>query len=58
MKKPTFLRIARISPDIVDGPGWTDVEVDGYYDSDGKYVPPQYSSHPTLSTRSHIDISM
>ena len=55
MKKHTSLRIVRISPDVVDGPGWTDVEVDGYYDSDGKYVPPQYSSKSTLLTRGHTD---
>ena len=45
MKKPTFLKIARISPDVVDGPGWTDVDANSCYD--GKYVPPQSSSHPT-----------
>lgn len=46
MKKPTILKIARISPDVVDGPGWTDVDANGCYD-DGKYVPPQCSSNPT-----------
>ncbi len=58
MKKSTFLRVLQNSSDVVDGPGWTDVEVDGYYNSDGKYVPPQYSSNPTLLTCGHTDISM
>ncbi len=58
MKKPIILRIARISPDVIDGPGWTDVDVNGCYDSDGKYVPPQSNSHPTLLTRGHTDTSM
>lgn len=48
MKKPTFLKIARIFPDVVDGPGWTDVDANGCYDS--KDVPPQ-SSHPTPESR-------
>lgn len=30
--------------DVVDGPGWTDIEVDGYYDTNGKYVQPKYRS--------------
>ena len=41
MKKSTVLRVLRRSTDVIDGPGWTDVDVNGYYDSDGKYVPPQ-----------------
>lgn len=39
MKKFTVLPGSRISPDVTDGPGWTDVDVDGgYSDSNGTYV--------------------
>lgn len=39
MKKFTVLPGSRISPDVTDGPGWTDVDVDGgYYDSNGTYL--------------------
>lgn len=42
MKKSTILRVLRRSTDVIDGPGWTDVDVNGgYYDNDGKYVPSQ-----------------
>lgn len=58
MKKSTFLRVLQNSPDVVDGPGWTDVEVDGYYNSDGKYIPPQYRANSTLLTCGHINTSM
>lgn len=58
MKKPTFLRIARIYPDVIDGPGWTDVDVNGCYDSDDKYVPPQDSSNPSPETRGDTETSM
>ena len=50
MKKFAVIAGGRFFTDAVDGPGWTDVEVDGYYDSNGKYVPPQYSSSPALKT--------
>lgn len=46
MKKFAVIPGGRIFKDVVDGPGWTDVEVDGYYDTNGKYVPPQYLSSP------------
>jgi hypothetical protein len=41
MKTSTVLRVLQRSTDVIDGPGWTDVDVNGYYDNDGKYVPPQ-----------------
>lgn len=44
MKKLTLIPGRRIFQDIIDGPGWTDIEVDGYYDVNGQYVPPQYRS--------------
>lgn len=44
MKKLTLIPGGRIFKDVIDGPGWTDIEVDGYYDIDGRYVPPQYRS--------------
>jgi hypothetical protein len=47
MKKFTVIPGLRTSTDVVDGPGWTDVEVDGYYAINGMYVPPQYRSSPT-----------
>ncbi len=43
MKKSTFVPGLWLPTDVVDGPGWTDVEVDSYYDSNkstcrrGKY---------------------
>ena len=42
---------------VVDGPGWTDVEVDGYYDSNGTYVSPQYRSSPTPGKDVHTATS-
>lgn len=46
MKKFTVIAGGRLFKDVVDGPGWTDVNVDGYYDSNSKYVPHQFrSSH-------------
>ena len=42
MKDLKLITGYRIFKDVVDGPGWTDV--DGYYDSNGKYVPPEYCS--------------
>ncbi len=46
MKKFTVIAGGRLFKDVVDGPGWTDVDVNGYYDSNSKYVPPQFrSSH-------------
>ena len=47
MKKVASITELRIFTDVVDGLGWTDVEVDGYYDINGTYVPPQYRSSPT-----------
>ncbi len=47
MKKFTVIPGLRTFTDVVDGPGWTDVEVDGYYAINGMYVPPQYRSSPT-----------
>jgi len=47
MKKVASITNLRIVTDVVDGPGWTDVEVDGYYDINGTYVPPQYRSSST-----------
>ncbi len=44
MKKFTVIPGLRTFTDVVDGPGWTDVEVDGYYDINGMYVQPQYRS--------------
>lgn len=45
MNKLTIITGSRIFKDVVDGSGWTDVDVDGYYDSNGTYVPPQYRSN-------------
>lgn len=47
MKKFTVIPGLRSSTNVIDGPGWTDVDVDSYYDSKGKYVPPQYRSRST-----------
>ncbi len=47
MKKVASITDLRIFTDVVDGPGWTDVEVDGYYDINGTYVLPQYRSSST-----------
>ena len=49
MKKFTIISNKQMNA-VVDGPGWTDVEVDGYYDANGKYVPPRYSSSNTTAT--------
>ena len=46
MKKFAVISNRQIN-DVVDGPGWTDVEIEGYYDIKGKYVPPQYRSAHT-----------
>ncbi len=46
MKKFVVITRLQMLTDVVDGPGWTDVDVDGYYDSNGTYVPPQYRSSP------------
>lgn len=45
MKKFTVITGLRNSTNVVDGPGWTDVDVDSYYDTDRKCVPPQYRRH-------------
>jgi len=47
MRKFVVIPGGKIFNDVVDGPGWTDVEVDGYYDTNGSYVPPQYKSQAT-----------
>lgn len=57
MKKLTVIRNKQIFKDVVDGPGWTDVEVDGYYDQNGKYVPPQYCSNNMTETNKHVEES-
>lgn len=44
MKKFVVIPGGRMFQDVVDGPGWTDIEVDGYYDTNGKYVQPKYRS--------------
>lgn len=41
MKKFTVITGGRLFKDVVDGPGWTDVNGEGYYDSNSKYVQPQ-----------------
>lgn len=53
MKKFTVITGLQISTDVVDGPGWTDVDVDSYYDSNGTYVPPQYRPSPTPKKTVH-----
>lgn len=53
MKKFTVIPGGRIFKDVIDGPGWTDVDTDGYYDTNGKYVPPQYRSSPALGKSIH-----
>lgn len=58
MKKFAVITGLQMFADVVDGPGWTDVEVDGYYDSNGKYLPPQYyCSSPTIEESVHTVIS-
>jgi len=47
MKKVASITNLQIFTDVVDGPGWTNVEVDGYYDINETYVPPQYRSSST-----------
>lgn len=42
MKKFAVIIGLRSSRNVIDGPGWTDVDVDSYYDTNGKHVPPQY----------------
>ena len=54
MKKFIAITGLQMFTNVVDGPGWTDVEVDGYYDSNGTYVSPQYRSSPTLVKGVHI----
>ena len=44
MKKFAVIIGLRSSTNVIDGPGWTDVDVDSYYDTNGKHVPPQYRS--------------
>lgn len=44
MKKLTVFKGSRLFTDVVDGPGWTDVDVDGYYDSKGTDVPSKVKS--------------
>jgi hypothetical protein len=43
MKKFTVIIGLRSSTNVVDGPGWTDVDFNSY-GSNGKYVPSQYRS--------------
>ena len=47
MKKFAVIIGLRSSTNVIDGPGWTDVDVNSYYDSNGKPVPPQYCSSAT-----------
>lgn len=54
MKKFIAITGLQMFTNVVDGPGWTDVEVDGYYDSNGTYVSPQYRSSPTPAKGVHI----
>jgi len=53
MKKVASITNLRIFTDVVDGPGWTDVEVDGYYAINGMYVPSQYRSSSTPEKGQH-----
>lgn len=53
MKKFTVITGSQISTDVVDGPGWTDVDVDSYSNSNGTYVPPQHRSRPTPQESIH-----
>lgn len=53
MKKFIAITGLQMFTNVVDGPGWTDVEVDGYYDSNGTYVSPQYRC-PTPVKGVHI----
>ena len=48
MKKFAVITGLRISTDVVDGPGWTDVDVDvdGYENSNVPTVPEKYLSSP------------
>ena len=45
MKELKVITGSRIFKDVVDGSGWTDVDVDGYYDTNKTYVPHQYRSN-------------
>ncbi|MBW4637172.1 MAG: hypothetical protein KME05_02860 [Gloeocapsa sp. UFS-A4-WI-NPMV-4B04] len=53
MKKFAVIIGLRSSTNVIDGPGWTDVDVDSYYNSDGKCVPPQYRSRHTPEESVH-----
>lgn len=53
MKKFAVIIGLRSSTNVIDGPGWTDIDVNSYYDSNGKYVPPQYLSRSTLEESVH-----
>ena len=57
MKKFIAIKGLQMFTKVVDGPGWTDVEVDGYYDSNGTYVSPQYRSSPTPGKDVHTATS-
>ena len=57
MKKVASITELRIFTDVVDGLGWTDVEVDGYYAINGMYVQPQYRSNPTPGEGNHTATS-
>ena len=57
MKKVASITQLRISTNVVDGPGRTDVEVDGYYTINGMYVSPQYCSNPTPGGFDHTATS-
>ena len=46
MKKFAVITGLRISTDVVDGPGWTDVDVDDYENSNVNLVPERYLSSP------------
>jgi hypothetical protein len=57
MKKFIAIKGLQMFTKVVDGPGWTDVEVDGYYDSKGTYVSPQYRSSPIAGKGVHTATS-
>ena len=54
MKKFISITGLQTFTNVVDGPGWTDVEVDRYYDGNGTYVSPQYRSSSTPGKGVHI----
>ncbi len=56
MKKSTFVPGLWLPTDVVDGPGWTDV--DYYYNSNVTYVPPQYRSSPIAEGSVHTVTSI